>query len=55
MNTTQNIRTSGILAIGAVSLAAFYKGKPLDADSDFKLLHMAAHHGLVDMRNPLGA
>lgn len=27
----------------------------LDADSDFKLLHMAAHHGLVDMRNPLGA
>ena len=27
----------------------------LDADSDFKLLHLAAHHGLVDMRNPLGA
>ena len=24
----------------------------LDADSDFKLLHLAARHGLVDMREP---
>lgn len=44
MNTTQNIRTSGILAIGAVSLAAFYKGKPLDADSDFKATTDIATH-----------
>ncbi|MDE1545190.1 response regulator transcription factor [Dechloromonas agitata] len=27
----------------------------LDADSDFKLLHLAARHGLVDMRDPVSA
>lgn len=26
----------------------------LDTDSDFKLLHLAARHGLVDMRDPVG-
>ena len=27
----------------------------LDADSDFKLLHFAARHGLVDLRDPVAA
>lgn len=27
----------------------------LDTDSDFKLLHLAVRHGLVDMRSPAGA
>jgi hypothetical protein len=44
IQTKARISSSGILAIGAASLAAFYKGKPLGIDSDFKATTDIATH-----------